>query len=807
MYGTGKYDEAAREYRIAAKAPGKIGRQAAAGIAWCLHEQKKHEGAAAAFLAAAKLPGNEEHAPALRFNAANALVATGDFLGASKEFAGLAETYPKHGLVPEARYWHGYCLSRLGRFAEAVVVLTKLRASGGPAGKKAELLYALAEAEFGSGRNEQAAKLYALVVKTFPRHELADQAAYNRMLSLEKSGDIAAAELAGKEFFAAFAKSDINHLARFALAEYRFRQRKYAAAASDLEQFVALGKPGELGGDAQYKLGWCWMNLKKPAKALQHFLNVCGKYPKNPLAAESAYMAGRAAEGTGNKDAARKRYADSIRVYNGTEYARRSELALVLMDLNSGQHREALARADAFLKANPDDSLADHAHTYRGEALIELGRFKEALAAYHSVKSKEAAPGPDAAYGAAWACRKMDDHRNAAASFLAVAKTKSPKAQDAFFWACRSLEDNKEFAAAARQYAVFITSYGSSSKRPEAGYRQALCTFKAGRLDEAEKLYAAFLAAHATSSLADNALYDLAWLNRDRNTTAPVPSGQDKEKNSAAATEYLKTLLQKYPASELVPDVQFRLGETAQNAEDYSTAARYYGLVLTHTNVPFADKVLYKLGWCHDHLRKAEQAIGAFTRLYKTFPKSTLAVEAHYRAGKLLQKSGKLDEARQQYDLVPAGNFKERALFQAAECLRRLNKHEEALRAYGRILKDYPGTEFITQVNLGRGHCFRSVNAHKDAMDAYRLVIKETDTIEGASAVMGLGYSLYASGKYKDAAKAFLKVDILYGYDELKPEALHMLSRSWEKAGLSAKSKKYRDELRRRYPDSKFAKE
>lgn len=83
---------------------------------------------------------------------------------------------------------------------------------------------------------------------------------------------------------------------------------------------------------------------------------------------------------------------------------------------------------------------------------------------------------------------------------------------------------------------------------------------------------------------------------------------------------------------------------------------------------------------------------------------------------------------------------------------------------------------------------------------------KATETIDAASAVLGIGYVCYGKGEYKDAAKAFLKVDILYGYEELKPEALKMLASSWEKDGDMEKSARYLEELKKRYPESPLAK-
>jgi len=784
-----KFDEARAAYSKVGD--GTLAQEAAIGTAWCLYEQKHLLESAAEFAAAAQALGKDPRAATCTFNAGNALVESKEFEKALAQFSRIVADHPQHELAPESAYWQGYCLVRLDRFAEADAALNALKSSSKlGAEKRAKLLHTLAGAKFGQKAYKEAAAIYAGIVKDFPDDDLAGEAAYGRMIALEKADDMAAAEAAGGEFFARFGDSEISYLARFALGEYRFRLKKYREAAADFEQFLAGEKQAELGDDAQYKLGWCTANLGEPAKATAHFLAVARKDPKGPLAAESVYMAGRLADEAGDKAAGRKHYAACLNAYPGTEHAQRSELALLLLDLGEKKHEAVLAGADAFLKKGPPAELADHANVYRGEALIELGRLDEALASYARVSKRDGGSKADASYGSAWVHRKKGRHEEAGRAFFAVASMKSAAAVDAEFWGCRSLEDAGALQDATQAYEKFAAAHPDSPHADEAAYRQALCAFKAKRFPEAEGLYAAYVAAHPGSALADNALYDLAWICKEK-------------KDSAGAAERLARIIEQHPKSELVPDVNFRLGEMAHDKKDYAKAVSYYETVAAG-DIPFGDKVLYKLGWCHDYLGQPEQAAATFARLWEKFPKSELVDEAHYRAGKLRQKQGKYPEAIKEYSAVGPGDFAERALFQSAECLRTTQGYKEAVDSYGKVLKDYPKTEFASQVNLGLGHCYRALTAYQDAIDAYQSVVKSTDTIESASALLGIGYSYYAQAMYKDAVKAFLKVDILYGYDSLKPEALDMAAKSWGKQGKADKAKKCRDELRERYPDSKF---
>ena len=788
-----RYDEAVAAYDGAVTAGSTFSTDAAIGRAWALYEHKKLAEAAKAFEKAAQVLGKDARAAVCLFNAGNALVESGDFKGGSGLFARLTGGFAGHELAPTAAYWHGYCLTRLERFGEAVPVLEGVLKTGKLKDKSVELQHTLAEARLGAEQYRGAAEAYANVCKNAPDHELADEAAYGRMLALGKAGDLAAAEKAGEAFFASYGNSEVAPLARFALAEYRFRLKKYAEAAKAFEALLGANPKQELVDDAHYKIGWCAMHLGEAKKSQKHFA-LAARMNASPLAPESAFMAGRAAEQFGDTRTATTHYKACAQGWPKTEYAQRAKLALAFLDIRGKQFEKALGRADAFLKDHPDSELASYAHLYRGEALLELDRLDDALGAYGKVPAEGEGAALDAAYGMAWAHRKAARHEDAAGVFQRVAGSSSDKAVDAAFWACRSLEDAGKLAEAATVYKAFTAKHGASTHADEAAYREALCIFKDKRLDEAVQRYAAYTKERPDSELGDQARYDLAWVYLEK-------------KDNAGAKTVLEELLKLHPDSKLTADVEFRLGEMAYDQSDYAGAGTWYEAALKRGGVSFADKVLYKLGWSQDRLEKTEKAAATFARIPQEHATSDLAAEANYHAGRLLQKLKRLEEARAAYAGVGSGPFAEKALFQTAECWRSEERHKEALDTYGKLVAGFPESQFLNQVNLGRGHSCRAVGAFEDALEAYRAVVKATDTIDAASALLGQGYTHFAQGNHKDAAKAFLKVDILYGYDALKPEALAMLAKTWEKAGNSEKAEKYRKELRSRYPDSDFAKE
>ena len=84
---------------------------------------------------------------------------------------------------------------------------------------------------------------------------------------------------------------------------------------------------------------------------------------------------------------------------------------------------------------------------------------------------------------------------------------------------------------------------------------------------------------------------------------------------------------------------------------------------------------------------------------------------------------------------------------------------------------------------------------------AFAALADDTDTVDAAQALLGRGLARMAMKQHKAAAKDFLKVDILYGYEELKPQALLHLAACYEALGDTEKAAKYRQERQTRYPE------
>ena len=786
-----RFDEALQAYEQVRAAGGRLASDALAGKAQVFRAQRDFAAAQAAYQEAARSVGRDERAAAFLCNAGNAAIEARQYRASVELFDQVQQDWPTNALARSAIYWQAVALFRQDKADEAAGKLELLRQLGVPRELTSETTLLLAQAQDARHRYAEAAALYAVVATNCPDRALAETGAAGGVAALEKSGNLATAEAAAVAFVQQYPASAQRPAIQFLIGAYRYRQANYAAAAPELEKFVRDNPTNELAASALHKAAWCYWNLRQPGRARELFASVVADYWKSPLAADAAFMKGRAAEETGDAAVASEGYAEAVRLGKDGDTAQRAAVALMRLDQAAKRYEAALIKADAFLASHADSASLPWVCLYRGDALLALGRLPEALRAYQQVGKTDPTTAAGAGYGIAWVLRRQGRHSEAAVDFARVAGGPSAYAADAMFWAARSHEDAGNFDSASAAYGVCLQQTPPSAHADEAAYRQAYCLWQTRKPDDAERLYNAVIQERAASPFAANALYDLAWVMLER--------GKKPE-----ARQRFEEFVRQYPKHLLAPDAHFRIGELACEKEEFAAAATQYELAAT-AQVSFRDKALFKLGCVREKLAQNDAAVQVFQRLARQFPRSEYTPEACFRAGGLLQGEGKFDDARALFAAVGDSVFSEKAACGVADCWRATGQHKEAVDAYGQTLTKWPHGDCRVQALLGRAGARRASGAFADAIADYDDAGKGGETLESAQAMLGQGHCWFALKKWEDAARCFLKVDVLFGFDELKPEALAMAARSWEQAGDAEKAAMYRADLKKRFPKSKEA--
>lgn len=145
------------------------------------------------------------------------------------------------------------------------------------------------------------------------------------------------------------------------------------------------------------------------------------------------------------------------------------------------------------------------------------------------------------------------------------------------------------------------------------------------------------------------------------------------------AAEEFRSLVEHYPDSEYAPEAQYYAGRAYEEAGKYHAAFREYQR--TVDVYPFTDRI-------EEIVERQFNIANMFQR--KPGPK---LME--------LELSLSLERAVEIYksvvDNMPYGEYADRAIYNKAECLRRMRKYPEAISAYERILQDYPSSELVPE--------------------------------------------------------------------------------------------------------------
>lgn len=186
----------------------------------------------------------------------------------------------------------------------------------------------------------------------------------------------------------------------------------------------------------------------------------------------------------GEHDAAAARLATALTAASGDARAPGDLIVRAMaVDRDRGLPEQAIARADAFLAANADDGAAPTVALRRVEALVELERIDEALAA--------------------WAA-------------LAKHWPTDGAAAEALWLRARRLDRRGEGLAAAAAYGLLVAQFPSSSYVEAATFRGGFLSWRGERTEEAEAAWqrAAWSTEHGATDRA-RAAYWLARLAAD----------------------------------------------------------------------------------------------------------------------------------------------------------------------------------------------------------------------------------------------------------------------------------------------------
>lgn len=251
--------------------------------------------------------------------------------------------------------------------------------------------------------------------------------------------------------------------------------------------------------------------------------------------------------------------------------------------------------------------------------------------------------------------------------------------------------------------------------------------FRRERYDEAEKRYAAVIAADPDGPTTKDARYGRAWA---------LFRGKRYDDVDGAAKEFLS----KHRGDELAPEIQYLRGEAHLLAKRPQEAADAYRKV---DGGPFDDAALRGLGFALDELGDHAGAADAFGALLEKYRDSRFAAEARLQRGVQCLKA---NDAKGAVAALAGRSGDPELLYWRGKAHAQNNSAEKALADWDAALRAQPTDELKQRLNVARGDVLFDLGRTQEASEAYASA--GNDYALHAAAVASLN-----AGKHAEAEK------------------------------------------------------
>ncbi len=198
--------------------------------------------------------------------------------------------------------------------------------------------------------------------------------------------------------------------------------------------------------------------------------------------------------------------------------------------------------------------------------------------------------------------------------------------------------------------------------------------------------------------LAEDAYYGLAYCHTEQG-------------ESDLAAEGYARLIELYPDTRYASEIHMRLGEYFFSLGRLDAAVIHYQRVVEKGNPDYAEKALYKLGWCAYNQDRFEEALDHFFRLFDQIPggkveAGSLVRESLDIAARCFAESGGTPALARRLTRREADAFGPALTARLADLYKDRSLYPEAAGTYRLYLQNYPAGEDLPRVLANLRECY-----------------------------------------------------------------------------------------------------
>jgi tetratricopeptide (TPR) repeat protein len=321
-----------------------IKQQARFQKAWVQYNNQAYEQAQSIFESLHEEVPNTEFGKEALFWSADAYYNMQHFGPAANQYQKFIQNYPDHELVGAANYALGWSRFKMGDYQGAIDPLKTFK-------------------------NEYEAPEVALYpYDTDTQLRIGD--------SYYAIGDYDSAISSYQEAIGAEPGGDY---AMFQIANSYYRAEQNYEAVTTFRKFLRIYPYSNLREQAQYNIGYIYLNNGNYSQAVEEFQTVINKYPNTSWAARAQYNIGDTYYNAGDYEKAIAAYKEVMEKYPDSEYIIEAVNGIQYAQMSGGETDSSSAVLEDFLADNPHTSMADQLRFRQADNYRQSGDYQGAI--------------------------------------------------------------------------------------------------------------------------------------------------------------------------------------------------------------------------------------------------------------------------------------------------------------------------------------------------------------------------------------------------------------------------------------------
>jgi cellulose synthase operon protein C len=694
-----------------------------------------------------------------------------------------------------------------------------------PASDRADnALYQLAQAQLRQGKWQPAVKSLDESLARWP-DKRSDAVRFWLGEAYARGGKYAEAEARYAEVADKYPRSAYHSQALYGLAYVQMKQNQFAAAIGRLDQLQKLGVKDELGQQAELLRGQVFLAGEKYDQADAVFAGVAKQYPASraffqanywlgesrarrqrydealkdyavvidafkatpapptkavdaALAAQAWYGAGWADWQTGNFAAAADAFALALANAQTDQLKHDALLKLAEAAARAGKVAEGVARLREFLKAHPDDPLADEVQSGIGDLLFNQGDYAGALAEFTALIAKPAGAAalPRAYLQAGWCAWRLKQYPDALKSFQqARALAQDPGMATE---ALEKIGDTQfalgQFNDAIATYQRLISSPAETSSLDRALFQLGEAYRRIRDTEAASATFESLVKQYPQSAFAAEAQYDLGQ----------ILVGQGKETEARVA---FAAVSEKFPQTQWSRNAALAIGESyGREGKSREAIAEFDKLADNGLEAELAQQAFYSRGLCYAAIGQRDKTLADFTDFLKSHATAPLAPDVSYWIGDeyLRQKDYLKAQAQLQSlaETYPASKLADAAQYFAGRAAYSRQDYKTAISLYEGLLNKFTNSTWRCDARFGQGDALSELGQFDNALLVFDSLLQQFADCPLACDAQGRkGDCQFTLGRYEDAIATFQRALECAKDTSLRAQLQFKIGQSYEK--------------------------